>query len=105
MLRQIGRISPKFQSGRDVLGACLINLSGARFDKRVKLDMVLCARSINPLERGRPVCGGCGCYGNSISRRGASVLVDAGETLRFMAFYIVVRYNLETASFPKWQNV
>jgi len=30
---------------------------------------VLCARSIKPFERGRPVCGGRGPYGNSMMGR------------------------------------
>ena len=30
---------------------------------------MLCARSINPLERGRPVCGARGCYANSMMGR------------------------------------
>jgi len=31
----------------------------------VKAGTVLCARSIQPFERGRPVCGGRGPYGNA----------------------------------------
>jgi hypothetical protein len=34
--------------------------SDARFREYVKAGTVLCARSIQPFERGRPVCGGRG---------------------------------------------
>jgi hypothetical protein len=43
----------------------LINASAeseARFREYVKAGTVLCARSIQPFERGRPVCGGRGPY-------------------------------------------
>jgi len=43
----------------------LINASAqsdARFREYVKAGTVLCARSIEPFERGRPVCGGRGPY-------------------------------------------
>src|ERR1700719_3423902 len=50
---------------------CLINadLSDARFHRDVESGRMFHARSINPLERGRPVCGGRGPYGNSIMGR------------------------------------
>jgi hypothetical protein len=43
--------------------------SEARFRKYVKAGTVLCAPSIQPFERGRPVCGGRGPYGNSMMGR------------------------------------
>ena len=56
---------------------CLINasdLSDARFHRNVKLGRMFRARSINPFERGRPVCGGRGCYANSmVGRSGVEV--------------------------------
>jgi hypothetical protein len=44
-------------------------LSEARFYESVKSGEVLSARSIEPFEGGRPVCGGRGCYANSIEGR------------------------------------
>src|SRR5258708_34374150 len=43
--------------------------SDARFREYVKPGTALCARSIKPFERGRPVCGGRGPYGNSMMGR------------------------------------
>jgi hypothetical protein len=56
--------------------------SDARFREYVKAGTVLCARSIQPFERGRPVCGGRGPYGNSMMGR-SGVEVRHGRAPRY----------------------
>jgi hypothetical protein len=42
--------------------------------------VVLCARSIKPLERGHPGCGGRGCYGNSMMGRSGCAFAKTSYT-------------------------
>src|SRR5580700_1935593 len=63
--------------------------SEARFREYVKAGTVLCARPIQPFERGRPVCGGRGPYGNSMmGRSGVEVRHGRapGRTTRQLAY-------------------
>src|SRR5580700_5037485 len=71
--------------------------SEARFREYVKAGTVLCARSIKPFERGRPVCGGRGPYGNSMMGR-SGVEVRHGRASGFTNRHLECRSSLRRKS-------